>query len=144
MGRSHVLPKRRVTSSPKRSKRCASRAWIASMSIRDMYLQRVCFSRGSFSDMILVIYVDDVLMGCQHVPTLAPAERRIHGARALPTWRRALERVMASTSCAVFLAILCFCLSIFFYMRVPPEYLQEVVKDLRPTKKTDGWTPKIR
>ena len=32
------------------------------------------FTRGSFSDMILVIYVDDVLMGCQHVPTLAPAD----------------------------------------------------------------------
>lgn len=61
--------------------------------------------------------------------------RRIHGARALPTWRRALERVMVSTSWAVFLAILCFYLSIFFIWEFHPNIYKKSWKILGPPKK---------
>ena len=125
--------------------RCASRAWLnmASQVCLEHGLHQcpseTCtfkgeFVRGSFKcQMILVIYVDDVLMGCSD--ERGPHELKSAFLTRVEKIKITGELPLGKPGTLKFLGreITRYEGTNDLFMRVPPEYLQEVVKDLSST-----------
>ena len=125
--------------------RCASRAWLAlaaevclehglHQSPSETRTFKGRFTRGSFScQMVLVIYVDDVLMGCSDEK--GPQELKNAFLTRVEKIKITGELPRGKVGTLKFLGreITRFEGSDDVFMRVPPEYLQEVVKDLSST-----------